>query len=210
MARIKKGILGPFRGTIGTAVGYELRGEGIIRSRPRVNKNREVSDPEQSNRVWFKVLQHWLQPITPFLRIGFKNYAEKFEGFLGAKSYNSKVARGGDYPEVWVDPAKALVSYGHLSPADQAAASCVKPQTVTVSWSGGEQVSMEKAMILLYDIEDRHAFMDAAAAWREKGTFDFELKATDVGRVLHVYLGFITIDQSNQSNSQYLGAVTLQ
>ncbi|WP_256002754.1 DUF6266 family protein [Pedobacter deserti] len=210
MARIKKGILGPFSGTIGTAVGYELKGQGVMRSRPRVNKKRKVSDPEQSNRDWFKVLQHWLQPITPFLRIGFKNYAETFEGFLGAKSYNSKVARGGEYPEIWVDPAKALVSYGHLSQADQAGADCAKPNTITVNWSGGEQVAMEKAMILLYNIENRHAYIDTAAAWRAKGTFDFELSPTDVGRVFHVYLAFVTIDQTHQSNSQYLGAVTLQ
>lgn len=208
MARFKNGILGGFSGKIGDAVGYQLRGEWIGRAKPK-KKTGEPTAKEIANRAKFAFVQQWLQPITPFLRVGFKNYNPKFEGFVAAKSYNSKNAVTGAYPDFGIDPALALVSFGSLSQAETASVASEAPMTITVRWSGGKIGDLEKAMILLYNIEAGSAIMDTSATWRANKIFEWTLKEQYSGKQYHVYLAFIDSNMSNQSTSQYLGMVTV-
>src|SRR4051812_43357022 len=108
MGIFKNGILSAFSGKMGTVVGYELNGQAIGRSLPRP-RTKKASPKELANRKKFGDVQLWLKPLTVFLRIGFKNYDPKFQGFVAAKSYNSKNAVTGEYPDFVIDPALALV-----------------------------------------------------------------------------------------------------
>lgn len=208
MGKFKNGILGAFSGTVGTVVGYELNGVAIGRSRPS-KKRGQPSTGELANRKKFADLQAWLRPLTIFLRVGFKDYQPSFQGFVAAKSYNSKHAVTGEYPDFIIDPALALVSYGSLTQAETASAVSETPGTVTVNWTNGLFQGMEKAMIVLYDIENKRALMDTSATWRAAGSFDWVLDEGSSGRKFHVYLAFTAFDQSARSNSQYLGEVTV-
>ncbi|MES2457770.1 MAG: DUF6266 family protein [Bacteroidota bacterium] len=208
MAIFKNGILGAFNGKVGTVVGYELNGVPVGRSLPSKRKGK-VSANEMANRKKFAYLQAWLQPLTGFLRVGFKDYDPKFQGFVAAKSYNSKHALTGEYPDFLVEPALALVSYGSLSLAETATAVSEKPYTITINWTNGRYQSMEKAMVVLYDIDSKRALMDTAATWRVHEKFEWVLDAHHSGKKIHVYLAFIAFDQSERSNSQYLGEVTV-
>ncbi|WP_285010871.1 DUF6266 family protein [Pedobacter faecalis] len=209
MARLKQGYMGPFIGKLGTAVGYILNGEGIIRSLPRVNEHREFSEKELANQQAFTVLQYWLRPLKLFLRVGFKNYAPKFEGFSAAKSYNSSRAIAGAYPDYFIDPSAAFVSYGHLEPSTEAAAVVQEPGKILLTWSGGDYINGEKMMFVLYDTEAGEALTDTGAAFRAKGRYEVDLEGRYSGRKFQVYIAFVTSDQSNQSTSQYLGEVTV-
>lgn len=206
MAKFKNGILGGFSGKIGDAVGYQLRGECIGRSLPRPRTG-EPTEKEIANRAKFALLQKWLKPITPFLRVGFRNYNPRFEGFVAAKSYNSKNAVTGSYPDFAVDPALALVSFGSLSQSETASALLETQMTITVRWSGGTVGNLEKAMILLYDIAGGNVLMDTSAAWRANEVFEWKMDAQHNSKRYHVYLAFTDSEMSNQSNSQYLGSV---
>ena len=208
MAIFKNGILGAFNGKVGTVVGYELNGVPVGRSLPSKRKGK-ISEKEMANRKKFACLQAWLQPLTSFLRIGFKDYDPKFQGFVAAKSYNSKHALSGEYPDFVVDPSLALVSYGSLTLAETATAVSEMPGTVTITWTNGSYQSMEKAMVVLYDIDSKRALVDAAATWRASQKFEWVLGAHHSGKKIHVYLAFIAFDQSERSNSQYLGEVTV-
>jgi len=208
MARFKNGILGAFSGKIGDAVGYQLRGECFGRSKPRKKKG-DPSDKEIANRAKFAFVQQWLQPITPFLRVGFKNYNPRFEGFVAAKSYNSKNALTGSYPDFHIDPALALVSYGSLDQSETASVLSEEPTAITVRWSGGDVGSLQKVMILLYDIEGHSAIMDTSATWRENKEFKWVLTPSCSGKTYHVYIAFVDSDMTHQSTSQYLGTVTV-
>ena len=42
---------------------------------------------EVLNRKKFAAAQAWLKPIIDFVRVGFKGYNERFEGFVAAKSW---------------------------------------------------------------------------------------------------------------------------
>lgn len=207
MARFKNGILGGFSGKIGDAVGYQLRGECIGRALPKP-KTGEPTAKEIANRAKFAFVQQWLKPLTLFLRVGFRNYNPRFEGFVAAKSYNSKNALTGSYPNFAIDPALALVSFGSLSQATTATALLETQMTITVRWSGGIVGNLEKAMILLYDIAEGKVLMDTSATWRSIGVFNWKMDAQQHNsKRFHVYLAFTNSEMSNQSNSQYLGSV---
>jgi hypothetical protein len=208
MARFKNGILGAFSGTVGTVVGYELNGVAIGRSKPRKKKGKPTIK-ELANRKKFADLQAWLKPLTAFLRVGFKDYDPNFQGFVAAKSYNSKHAVTGEYPDFLIEPELALVSFGSLTQAETAIAVSEAPYTITIKWTNGEFQAMEKAMIVLYDIENRRALMDTSAVWRAKQSYEWVLDAGYSGKKLHVYLAFVAFDQSGRSNSQYLGEITM-
>ena len=208
MARFKNGILGPFSGKIGDMVGYMLNGECIGRAKPRKKKG-PPTPKEIANRAKFGFVQQWLQPLTPFFRIGFKNYNPKFQGFTAAKSYNSKNAVVGSYPDFQIDPALALVSYGPLDQSQTASVASEEPMSITVRWSGGNTGSLQKVMILLYEIEAGSVLMDTSATWRVNEIFKWVLKPQHSGRKYHVYIAFVDSDMTHQSTSQYLGAVTV-
>jgi len=111
---LKSGANGNFSGKAGSVVGYVLNGQGIIRGMPR-RKKKKPTAKEQANRDKFAMLQFWLQPLLHYLRIGFKDYAPTFQGFVAAKSYNNKYAlQQREEGCFFVNPALALISHGAL------------------------------------------------------------------------------------------------
>ncbi|MCS3797502.1 DUF6266 family protein [Niastella sp. OAS944] len=89
MAKFNDGINGSFKGKVGTVVGATWKGIPYMRSLP----DPRISEPtkgEMKNRKKWALSQSWLQPITQFVRIGWKGYSQKSEGFIAAKSYLMK------------------------------------------------------------------------------------------------------------------------
>lgn len=62
MARIEKGILGGFKGKVGTVVGVTWRGMDIIRSVPRASRKKPTED-QLLQRFKFKLVVGFLQPL---------------------------------------------------------------------------------------------------------------------------------------------------
>ena len=75
MAKIEQGILGPFRGTVGTVIGYRWRDRWCMRARPRFYHDRR-SDAQLTQRSRFKAMIQFASPATPLLRIGLKAWAD--------------------------------------------------------------------------------------------------------------------------------------
>ena len=208
MAIIKKGILGGFSGKAGTVVGYELNGQDVMRGLPK-QRIKPFTAGELQNQKTFGELQAWLRPITTFLRVGFQNYAPTFQGFTAAKSYNSKHAIVKDDAGTYIDPALALVSFGDQAKSTTASAVSETSNSVTFNWQGGEHKYDDRAMFLIYDIENGNAEFDTAAVKRSAMTGKFNMGRDFSGKSVHVYLAFVAEDRKTRSNSQYLGIVNV-
>ena len=76
MARIEQGILGPFRGTVGTVIGYRWRDRWCMRAKPREYHDRQ-SATQLQQRSRFKAMIQFASPATPLLRIGLRAWAEE-------------------------------------------------------------------------------------------------------------------------------------
>lgn len=208
MGIIKKGILGGFKGKVGTVVGYQIDGQDVMRAVPNV-RSVPFTENELKNQKCFGDLQSWLQPITGFLRVGFQGYAPTFRGFNAARSYNATNALVKDGTGAHIDPALALVSFGNMEQATTASAMSEAPNSVTFNWEGGRYMYDDRAMFLVYDIAGKKATFDTAAVKRSAMTGTLTLDPAYSDREVHVYLAFVSEDRKTRSNSQYLGAITV-
>jgi hypothetical protein len=208
MAIVKNGILGGFSGKAGTVVGYNLRDKYLMRSIPKLRTSAPTVK-ELANRARFAYVQTWLQPILEFLRVGFQDYAAGFEGFLAAKSYNSKHAVIGSSPYFQINPALALVSYGEMGQATHATAVAEGSHAITFNWTGGNFVYDDRAMLMAYDMAGGMATFNTAAERADSGSARLKLDETYIGKQVDVWLAFVSEDRKRRSNSQYLGLVTV-
>jgi len=116
MGIIKQGVIGAFSGKVGNVVGAMWKGIAYMRILPASVANPKT-DKQLAQRDRFTTILMFLQPLTQFLRIGFKNFAVKMTAFNSAMSYNIKNAIQGTYPNFTIDYPNALVSRGNLAPA---------------------------------------------------------------------------------------------
>ncbi len=78
-----------------------------------------VANPRTQGQVdqrsKFVTVLRFLQPMTDFLKVGFKLYAKKMTQFNSAMSYNLLNAVTGEYPNYSVDYEKAASIWGGFS-----------------------------------------------------------------------------------------------
>ena len=76
MGKISQGVLGGFSGKIGNVVGGSWKGIDYMRIKPASVANpRTAAQVDQRSK--FSIVLNFLQPMTEFLRVGFKLYAKK-------------------------------------------------------------------------------------------------------------------------------------
>jgi len=212
MARLLEGILGGFSGKVGTVVGFSRNGKQFMKSRPKPRTGAPTAN-ELANRQKFAATQSWLKPITGFVRVGFRTYSNSGHGFNSAKSYLSKNALAGTTPDFYIDPIKALVSWGDLPGCENPEARSEAENTVTFYWEADLQDSERKndhVMMLAYDIEGSLASFTTSGAKRKAGTDSLEVPDAFSGREVDVYIAFISEERAEMSMSQYLGKVLVQ
>jgi len=211
MAIFRNGPNGGLTGKFGSVIAYQLNGQDIIKGLPKKRKKkRKPTAREQINRDKFAHMQAWLKPLLGFLKVGFKEYAPTFQGFVAAKSYNSKHAFIQKEDGSWyIDPALALVSFGSMT-LPQNMSMARDGDKIVIKWSNDvDYQPIDQAMVLAYIPEIGDVEYDLAAAKRHTGTASILLPRHSVGHEAHVYIAFVAYDHSAQSNSYYLGAITV-
>jgi len=212
MGKIKQGVIGGFSGMVGNVIGASWKGIAYMRIRPTSVANPKT-DAQLDQRMRFTVTLRFLQPLTQFLRIGFKNYAVKMSPFNSAMSWNLLNALQGTYPNYTIDYPNALVVRGKLSPAlNQAAASTVAG-TVLFTWDDNSDETdaspYDKNLLVVYNPEKNQAVTFSELGERADGTQSVTVPNSFSGDLVHCYIAFITVDGKLLSNSKYAGAVTV-
>ena len=83
MGTIKQGILGGFSGRVGTVVGSTWKSVHYMRALA-VSVNNPNTEKQQSQRNKFSTALNFLKTMTPFVRIGYKNYTKDQSAFNAA------------------------------------------------------------------------------------------------------------------------------
>ncbi|MHB9055777.1 MAG: DUF6266 family protein [Paludibacteraceae bacterium] len=208
MAKINQGILGGFSGKIGNIVGGNWKGINYMRilTKP-TNPNTEK---QVNQRTKFTTALSFLQPITPFLRVGYKLFTAKQTAFNAAMSNVLTNGITGEAPNLELVYSAISVSKGTLTPAVNAAFSYDSGE-ITITWddnSGiGTAKATDKAMYVVYNPAKVDAVFEIAGADRSLKSQVADLPIEWIGDTVHVYLAFITIDGKDIANSTYLGSV---
>ena len=211
MGRLINGINGPIVGKVGAVIGSSYKGVPYLKG-PYKPRTKRISDTEKGNRSRFSMAQQWLKPLLPFLRQGFKGYNPPMvEGFIAAKSHLMKNAMEGTGADSIINPAKVKVSYGDLPLSDNIAVKLIEGNQLQFTWDVPAvkgRAQMDQVMMLAYDIKNKIAKFSMPSQFRSTGSDILELpKIKD--RTYHVYAAFVAHDRSCQSDSVYLGEVTV-
>jgi hypothetical protein len=210
MGRLVNGPNGPIVGKVGTIVGSSINGRYYIKG-PYKRRTKKAIEGEQNNRNKFKMAQLWLSPLTEFVRVGFKGYAEKFQGAKGALSYLLHNSFEGEQPNMSINPALVKVSYGNLPlPADISIAQIEENGVKKLRFIWDPTViegihPSDQIMMLAYNPETRWLQYNITGQLRSTGTDTLKLECPS--DTYHIYCAFVAHDRSSQSHSIYLGTI---
>lgn len=217
MGIIKKGILGGVSGAVGNIVGANWRGIDYIRIKPS-----EVQNPrtelQLNQRLKFLLLIRFLQPVSEYVRIGFRSYAIRMSAFNAAFSYNYHRAIKGEYPNYEIDFPKVLLSRGNLTGVDDLAIGSEMPGVVSLTWTftagSGNARNSDTVMVVVYDPVLMQAVYLLNAGTRDEEKVNIAVPASFKGHTVHGYLSLMAIDgitrglwKKSISSSQYAGSL---
>ena len=210
MARNKNGILGAVEGKVGDVIGSSWNGIPYFRARPK--SYHDAKTPSQTNnRQKMTVTQKFLKAITPYLRIGFRNYAVGQSAYNAAASYTRNNALLVTEDEVGIDPAQVLVSRGNLPGANDCKVKAVETNAVSFSWDADAwQEGMEKddfAMPMVYNLSKMEAVYSTQSFLRADGQASLAIPAKWAGDSLSCFIAFASQSGKAVSDSEYLGEI---
>jgi hypothetical protein len=212
MGTIKQGILGGFSGKVGSVIGGVWKGISYMRGIALSHANPQT-DAQLTQRQKFAVTMKFLQPLSQFLKTGFKAFAVKMTGINAAMEYNIKNALTGAYPNIAIDYPNALVARGNLAGALNQVASSTVAGTVKFDWEDntGEigASANDKTLLVVYNPAQHQAVTVSQLAERADGTQTVTVPDSFSGDLVECYIAFITVDGQMVSNSAFAGAVTV-
>jgi len=211
MGKIKQGILGGFSGKVGSVVGASWKGISYMRGKAVSIKNPRTL-LQLMQRSKFTLALSVLQPITEFIRIGFKRYAHRKSEFNAAMSYTVKRAIRGAYPDYAISYSNLLVSRGTLPCVNDAEATAVAGK-INFTWednSGiGEAKTTDKVMVVAINPAKREATYITDGALRSSRSEGLLVSPYWVDDEVEVYLTFISENGKDVATSVYCGRVRI-
>ena len=213
MAKINKGILGGFSGKVGNVIGGSWKGIDYMRSKPNKVKDPKT-EAQLAQRQKFAMVGTFLRKIQPLIRLGFKTNTKRMSSINSAMSYNLKNAISGDYPNLQLDFPSVLIARGDLIPAQHAEATSSEIQKVSLSWTDnsgtGSAKADDKMLALVYHPATESAVYSVGNdAERQDESFTFDLPESFGGDTVETYLAFVSADEKEASDSQYLGSISI-
>ncbi|MDR2920142.1 MAG: DUF6266 family protein [Tannerella sp.] len=211
MGKINQGILGGFSGKVGTVIGGSWKGITYMRA-----KAVSIADPKTeaqlSQRAKFALVLRFLQPCTDYVRTGYKNYAIKQSAFNAATSYTLANAVTGTYPTFGIDPSKVMLSRGALTVASNVQAA-LSGNLLKITWDDNSGMASarntDKALAIAVNPDNSEAVYRIGGTTRDSGEESLTIPGDWTGDTVEVYLGFISADGKEVSNSVYAGLVVI-
>lgn len=212
MGKINQGILGGFSGKVGNVIGGNWKGIDYMRVKPASVANPQT-EGQVDQRSKFSTVLKFLQPMNDFIKIGYKNYANKMTQFNSAMSYILKNAVAGAYPDFTIDYASALISRGSLAGILNGAATSSVAGAIEFTWndnsSEGNAQTTDKTLILAYNKTKGEAIFVTDGAVRTSETQTLTVPEDFSGDSVECFIAFISADGLSVANSKYVGSITV-
>ena len=204
MATYKKGLHGPVSGRVGNLIASSWRDQNYFRTRSS-KPPKEPTAKQLQSRAKFKVVNTFLNLVNASVQLAFLHNQGRMTGRNAAQSYIltkawKETPEGGviDYPNV-------LISFGKLEPVSDAKIVST-PTGITIKWDK-KSAKNEQMIIALIDTQQEIAFESVAEVNRSEGEYTLTLSHTETEFNFHVYIGTISRDRKNASNSLYLNTI---
>ncbi|MCJ1805726.1 DUF6266 family protein [Flavobacterium covae] len=211
MGKIGRGILGGVSGKVANVVGSRWKGIDYIRAKPQSVANpRTLSQVNQ--RTKFALVLRFLQPNLNFIKIGYKNYAVKKSQFNSAMSYILNNAIIGVSPDFEIDYSLALLSRGNLTGALNPVYDLTTSGQVQFSWddnsTDGNALPTDKVMVVAYNPIKGESVYLSGGATRADLSQTVIIPNSYAGDELQLFISFMNAEETQLSNSNYIGSGT--
>lgn len=219
MGTIKTGILGNVSGKVGNVVGGTWKGINYLRT-VAASVNNPNTELQVNQRLKFGAVVKFLQPLTEFIRVGYKGQAVKMTAFNAAFSYNFHNALTGDAPDFSIDYPRAMVCRGNMAGAINPACASTDPAKVVLSWEmtpgNGPSSETDTTIFVVFNATKQEAVYSLNAGTRVDSSLEVAVPASFSGDTVHCYIAFMTMNsvlggqlRNAISNSCYAGSVTV-
>ena len=211
MGTFLKGILGGFSGRIGTVIGANWRGLDVMRSRPR-KSNRAATEEQLQQRLKFGLVSKFLAPISPLLRLKYGQPEEAKSRRNLAVSYHVLEAVTGTYPDYAINYPLVIITKGELAGFQAPEAVAAPGSTIAFTWVDNTGLALAYAddqMVAVVYNAARKEFKHEQTALRSEAGYNFSLPANWAAEKVHCWISFTSANGKMQSNSIYMGELTL-
>ena len=218
MAIILKEKEGIFSGVLGDFVFCTWKGKNYIRSKPKKSLLKKTV-LQQRTISKFKIMQAILNPILPYIRIGFKSYNLNLTSHNNAMSYNLKHAFHENEGEISINWENFKISKGLEQPVE---AYQIQMDTdsgiLSISWDlNYDTVSKQKmkdfrcmALLISENIASKSIFGILEGENISKGNQLIKIGQKTEDSNYHIYLSFYSNTHREEcTDSIYLGKIKI-
>ena len=219
MAKLEQGILGPFRGKVGTVVGYLWRGKQVVRAY-RKEINYPNTEMQQAEREWFVGMVRFAATARQALLLGLREKASKegmTEGNVFVRMNKGCFERGAARGiRSGIDYERIRIAEGAAAPVRFTGAVVDEVGVLRVEYEKNSGMTRAKASdhvyLYVYNIDTREGMLNAAAP-RRHGKVQMQLPEGWDAQSVRVY-GFTVDADGRASMSSYIalseGIVSLE
>jgi hypothetical protein len=213
MGKIPEGLLGGFTGKVGSVSGYVRNGQNIIRV-ARSRSSYKATPARNAQRAKIKVCNEFTQAFsgTGFFKRTFPSIGNAGTGYNRACSAIMNLAVTGIFPDININYPDVLISKGALPAAEQPAVSLFEISNLIFTWVNnpgkGTAKGNDKVILVAYCPHLKQAFFTIGANTRSEGQGVLDVKSFK-NHSIKTWLGFLSNDETNASNSSYCGSIEL-
>lgn len=211
MAKLHRGILDGFSGTVGNVVGFVRNGKSYIRA-SQLSTSSSNTAAQQGVRNKFASATKFVHGVLPFVRVGYKNNSLSCQASSAAVSTIMKTAMYEDGNGYRINYERVMLAHGSLSPAEQASVS-ISGFRANFRWEVVEPMMDDEgsdwAMVIVYNAAKNRSVMSLTSAFRSDRSSVLQLPNSWQGDRVQVYIAFASADGEYVSDSTYLGEHTV-
>ncbi|RZK46689.1 MAG: hypothetical protein EOO94_02235 [Pedobacter sp.] len=212
MGKYKKGILGYFRGKVGTVVGSIWKGINYMKSLPDVS-NSEPTPAQLNARLKFAMVVSFFSRIKGAINIGYQKFNKGITPMNAATSYHLRSAVIGVSPYYTLDFDKVIISVGDLEDVIDLGATNAESGELVITWKANGQMAYgsptDMVSIIAYS-ESLFKFNQVLnVVPRSALTYTMSFPAEFLDKSVRIYLVLTSTDGKECSTSQTLQPVII-
>jgi hypothetical protein len=211
MGKLLQGINGPISGKVGPVVGYMLNNQAVVRA--LAGRSKKPLTPKQIHqRKKFALMNDFLGQLTDLLNLTYGHLVVHMTGYNKAFSYNVMNAIRGFYPDISIEYKMVLLGRGDLPNVGSANTTALPDGKLEFRWTDnsgtGKAKASDKAFAAVFNEELKDWEYDLNLATRDEGVCVLDASILK-GKRVHSYLGFITEDGKDVTDTLYTGEINL-
>jgi len=214
MGKIPDGIFGGFSGRVGRVVGYQWRGEDLLRKAPRKRPKGSGTARQLEQRDKFAMVMRFLTPIQDVVGVYFGNVYQSKSRFNLAMSYNLTNAivevPGGSFA---LDFPRVLLTKGGLRGMESGTVVARAGRILELNWTDnsgqGSAAADDFVLVVAYSpVQELFQVFDPAAL-RSEATVQLTMPTYFNGEEVQVWASMVSADRKVAAISSYIGTAVI-